>query len=146
MKNAFFGCCLLSVTLLCSCSHGLASSLEEDKAKMREQGDFSFNPSSTFTDCFQSTQKDGLFRFSYTLDQADKDYHHVRLLLSPKKDQFFPFGYEAEYTLVNDKSEADRDKNIIYGININFSSTIDIDSLYAYFSSDEASFYYTVTK
>lgn len=146
MKNTFFGCCLLSLSLLCACSKELASSLEEDKVRMQKQGDFSFDSSICFSQSFQTMEKDGFYRFSYTLDKACQDYHHVRLLLSPKKDQFFPFGYEADYTLVKDKEKADKANNIIYGININFSSTIEIDSLYAYFSSDEETFYFIVTK
>lgn len=143
MKKALF-VCLLSTLVLESCASSLSSSLQDDKEKFIAQDDFSVDCSAYFKSSLLVQKGESVYRLSYTLDKADKDYHHVRMLLSPKKDSFFPFGYDDEYTLVKNKNDADRKKNLIFGININFSSTIELTSLYAAFYSDEVTFYFSV--
>ena len=143
MKKALF-VCLLSTLVLESCASSLSSSLQDDKEKFIAQDDFSVDCSAYFKSSLLVQKGESVYRLSYTLDNADKDYHHVRMLLSPKKDTFFPFGYDDEYTLVKNKNDADRKKNLIFGININFSSTIELTSLYAAFYSDEVTFYFSV--
>ena len=143
MKKALF-VCLLSTLVLESCASSLSSSLQDDKEKFIAQDNFSVDCSAYFKSSLLVQKGESVFRLSYTLVYADKDYHHVRMLLSPKKDSFFPFGYDDEYTLVKNKNDADRKKNLIFGININFSSTVELTSLYAAFYSDEVSFYFSV--
>lgn len=145
MKKSFF-VWLLPFVLLASCKQSLSHTLEEDKTKMIEEKSFSRDQKNYFEDELTSLKKDNLYRYQYTINNPKKEYHHIKVILSPKKDTFFPFGYEDDYTLVLSKEEVDKKKNKVLGIHINFSSTIELDSLYAYFSSDEASFYYTILK
>lgn len=143
MKKTLFGC-LLSLVLLVSCGNTISSSLNEDKDKFLAQEIFSADNQGNFNDSLVCKKTDSVYRLSYVLDSAIVDYHNVHVLLSPKKDSFFFFGYDASYTLVKDKDKADKGKDSIYGLNINFSSTVELNTLYAYFSSDELSFYYMV--
>ncbi len=144
MKKSLFGC-LLSLAVLVGCGNKISSSsLSEDKEKFLQQDVFCDDNQGNFTDSLVSKKKENVYLLSYTLDSAKMDYHNVRVLLSPKKDSFFFFGYDSSYTLVKDKEKADRDKDIVFGLNINFTSTVELKSLYAFFCSDELNFYYMV--
>ena len=88
MKKALF-VCLLSTLVLESCASSLSSSLQDDKEKFIAQDNFSVDCSAYFKSSLLVQKGESVYRLSYTLDNADKDYHHVRMLLSPKKDSFF---------------------------------------------------------
>ncbi len=143
MKKTLFGC-LLSLAVLVSCGSSISPSISEEKEKFIAQDEFCVDNQGNFSDRLVSQKSGEVYRLSYVIDSAKQDYHHVRVLLSPKKDSFFFFGYDSNYTLVKDKDKANKNKDIIYGLNINFSSTVELKSLYAWFYSDELSFYYMV--
>lgn len=143
MKKTLFGC-LLSLAVLVSCGNHISSSLSEEKEKFKAQEDFCVDNQGNFSDRLACQKSKDVYLISYVIDSAKQDYHNVRVLLSPKKDSFFFFGYDSSYTLVKDEESADKSKDIIYGLNINFPSVVELNTLYAWFYSDELSFYYMV--
>jgi|GEM_PF-1846688 lipoprotein len=144
MKKSLF---LLSwILLLSGCKTNLSADLGKDKEKFSLQEDFSWKEN---TDAFQyqfmvSSGGDNYYYHSVAIEKFSQDYHSGRVLLSPDKHTFFPFGYESEYTLCKDKASADKDKGIYPGVYINFKSTSKVETLYGYFSSQEISFYFTL--
>ena len=98
-----------------------------------------------FSTSLVSEKKNSTFMNVITLSSFDKDYHRVRVLLSPDKDYFVFFGYEDNYTIVTDTKDVNQEKNCYAGISITFHSSVKIESLYAYFQSEEKSFYFTLS-
>lgn len=148
MKKSFFGC-LLSFVVLVSCNSNnvsLDSSLDSIKAEFAKQDDFSMSISNYFDGKYVTTHDDSIYRINYTIDKAERDYHNAKLLISPDKNHFYFFGFDGSYTMVKDKENADKANMKVYGISINFSSTVALDSLYACFISDETTIYYMITK
>lgn len=146
MKKSLF--VLLSLSLLASCSNKTSisySDIDKDKAEFSLQNVFKADVSAYFSHSISVSSKDGLYYISYTIDGAKNDYHKARVLLSPDMNSYFPFGYDNDYTLVNDKTQADKDSFKYYGIVINFCSTVALETIYARFGSNEKNFYYTIT-
>ena len=98
-----------------------------------------------FSTSLVSEKKNSTFMNVITLSSFDKDYHRVRVLLSPDKDYFVFFGYEDNYTIVTETKDVNQEKNCYAGISITFHSSVKIESLYAYFQSEEKSFYFTLS-
>lgn len=130
--------------LLTSCQVDFSSLLEEDKKAFVKVENF-VSENLPFSTSLVSEKKNSTFMNVISLSSFDKDYHRVRVLLSPDKDYFVFFGYEDNYTIVTDTKDVNQEKNCYAGISITFHSSVKIESLYAYFQSEEKSFYFTLS-
>lgn len=141
MKKTLF--VLLALSLCISCKKEIVlSGLDVDKTAFAAHDEFKDNASELFASKLTYSLNDGVYYFKYTLDAAKSDYMNVRLLLSPDKNMFFPFGYDSSYSLVSQKDQTNEKKNIYYGIVVNFYSTAKLEKIFCYFHSDNNDLYY----
>lgn len=77
------------------------------------------------------------FSYLLTLDSFKNIEHDVRTLIKTEEGSIYYFGYEASYTLVPEKEESKREKNIVKGLRIGFSQKKKETSFPVYYLSSE---------
>lgn len=133
---------MTTIFALTACQENVSYSLDEDVSHFLslDPSEYAENPTG-FRFSLSSAEKEDCYLYRFVLDQPERDYSRVRLLLAEgEKDQVWYFGYNAEYAL---KKEADPDKNIIKGIALNFKVDHEIKAMRSAFLTAEENCYFS---
>ena len=133
---------LFGLALLSSCSISPASQAAKDAELLFSVKDEEIKDATPyFSHSLKNEKKNDYFEVSYCLNDAKKDYHHVKCVITPDREKHFFFGYEHSYQIVQDSQKQSRSDHIYNGFKITFSSTVEVDELFVYFISDEVSLF-----
>lgn len=140
MKKSLFP--FLISTLLFSCSS--KDTFLEDKNSLLNEKVLKTDISDCFEYALASQKGEEKFFNRFTLKNAKKEFHQVKVLLTFDETSFYFFGYDKiNYTLVTTKEDRSEVEHKYPGIGINFTSAYEVTSLKVLFSSQEVRFVFT---
>lgn len=140
MKKAFFFS--LALLLLSSCQSAPAFDAAKEESELKEktiQEDQTSDRLALFQVSFTYTylEKDSLYYYQFILDSVQEELKNARVLLEVKENYYTYFGYQSAYTLIPNNGTSDKEKHIVKGFSIAFSSTSELtDKMKTLFKSD----------